>query len=332
MGSTWSRRIVTVPATFLVAVLLVIAAPIAVPLLTVVDVMRGRLRIPLVRSWLFATAYALLESAMLVVVAGLWVLSGFGLFMRTEWCRHLHRLLQRWWIDRLITLLRSLLGLRFTIGGADEIRPGPVIVFGRHASLVDTLFPALALTDSGLRLRYVLKRELEIVPLLDIVGHRLPNYFADRSGTDTDRELSALSRLATGLGPDDSVVIFPEGTRGTPAKRERAVERLREHHPDLAARAEGLRHTMPPRWGGPGALLDAAPEADVVVFVHHGLDGMRDLPSIIAGLPFRHPVEVELWRIPRDEIPDDAEARRRWLFDLWERVDDWVEQRAVSRS
>ena len=234
-------------------------------------------------------------------------------------------------MGRLLQLLEAVLGLRFSIEGLEELRPGPVIVFGRHVSLVDTLFPALALGDCGLSLRYVLKRELQMVPLLDVVGHRLPNYFADRSGTDTERELAALSALATGLQADDSVVIFPEGTRGTDAKRARAVERLGERHPELVEQAASLVHTMPPRWGGAFALLDAAPDADVVVFVHYGLDGLRGLRSILAALPFRRPVTVELWRIPRAEIPDDRDARRRWLFDLWTRVDAWVDSEAKVR-
>jgi 1-acyl-sn-glycerol-3-phosphate acyltransferase len=251
--------------------------------------------------------------------------------MSTRWAQRLHYSLQRWWVGRLLRLLEAVLGLRFSIEGIEALRPGPVIVFGRHVSLVDTLFPALALADSGLSLRYVLKRELEIVPLLDVVGHRLPNYFADRSGTDTERELAALSALATDLGPDDSVVIFPEGTRGTADKRARAVERLGERHPELAEQAASLRHTMPPRWGGAFALLDAAPDADVVVFVHHGLDGLSGLRTILAALPFRHPVTVELWRIPRAGIPENRDERRRWLFDLWTRMDAWVDSAVQAR-
>ena len=331
MTSALNRRLVTVPATWFITLALIVLAPLALPVLVVVDLLRARPRLPLARGWVFGLAYGLLESAMLVVVAGLWVLTGFGLAMSTRWAQRLHYSLQRWWVGRLLRLLEAVLGLRFSIEGIEALRPGPVIVFGRHVSLVDTLFPALALADSGLSLRYVLKRELEIVPLLDVVGHRLPNYFADRSGTDTERELAALSALATDLGPDDSVVIFPEGTRGTTDKRARAVERLGERHPELAEQAASLRHTMPPRWGGAFALLDAAPDADVAVFVHHGLDGLSGLRTILAALPFRHPVTVELWRIPRAGIPEDRDERRRWLFDLWTRMDAWVDSAVQAR-
>lgn len=331
LRSPLTRRLTTVPCTWAITLALIVLAPVALPLLVVFDLLRARPGLPLARGWVFGMGYGLLESAMLLVVAGTWVITGFGLAMSTGWSQRMHYRLQRWWVGRLLGLLETVLGLRFSIEGIEALRPGPVIVFGRHVSLVDTLFPALALGDCGLSLRYVLKRELEIVPLLDVVGHRLPNYFADRSGTDTEGELAALTSLATGLGPDDSVVIFPEGTRGTPEKRARAVERLGERHPELVEQAASLAHTMPPRWGGAFALLDAAPDADVVVFVHHGLDGLRGLGTILAALPLRRPVTVELWRIPRAEIPDDRDERRRWLFDLWTRVDAWVDLAAGGR-
>ncbi|MEZ5382652.1 MAG: 1-acyl-sn-glycerol-3-phosphate acyltransferase [Microthrixaceae bacterium] len=330
MRSPLIRRLVTVPATCLIALLLAVLAPLALPVLAVADLVRGRRRLPLVRGWLFGLAYGALESVMLVVVGLMWVATGFGRAMNGAWSQRMHARLQHWWIRRLLNLLSGLLGLRFSIEGAEAVSPGPVIVFGRHVSLVDTLFPALALSESGMALRYVLKRELEIMPLLDVVGHRLPNYFADRSGTDTAGELAALSSLASGLSDTDSVVIFPEGTRGTPAKRARAVERLSETHPELTERAAALRHTMPPRWGGAFALLDAAPAADVAVFVHYGLDGLSGLRSILAALPFQRSVAVELWRIPRCDIPEDRDERREWLFELWDRVDDWVDRQVTG--
>lgn len=330
MRNPLTRRLITVPATLALTVTLVVLAPVALPLMVIVDLLRLRPRLPLVRGWIFAIAYGVLECAMLVVVAIMWVVSGFGLALKSGPSRRAHRALQRWWVGRLLALLSSVLGLRFSIEGVEHLTPGPLMVLGRHVSLVDTLFPALALSDSGLSLRYVLKRELEVVPLLDVVGHRLPNYFADRSGTDTEGELAALSRLASDLGQNDSVVIFPEGTRGTEEKRARAVERLGEHHPELVDRAAALRHTMPPRWGGTFALLDAAPEADVVVFAHHGLAGLRGLRAILAALPFRRPVTVELWRIPRCDIPDGHAERLEWLFDLWTRLDVWVEEQGAS--
>ena len=89
--------------------------------------------------------------------------------------------------------------------------------------------------------------------------------------------------LAQGLGPDDGVLIYPEGTRFTPERRARAIARISERDARLAARAERIRHLLPPRLGGVGALLDGAPDADVVVIAHHGFDGLRLVSDIWRG-------------------------------------------------
>ena len=121
----------------------------------------------------------------------------------------------------------------------------------RPASLADSLVSAWVVTSlAGLRPRYVLKRELLADPCLDIVGNRLPNYFLDRQAADSRLELDALTLLSAGMGLDDVAVIFPEGTRASPNKRERALSKLRERDPARAERLAGLQHLLPPRPAG----------------------------------------------------------------------------------
>jgi hypothetical protein len=38
----------------------------------------------------------------------------------------------------------------------------------------------------------------------------------------------------------------------------------------------------------------------------------------------RH-IRVAFWRIPRASIPNGREPRVGWLFDVWERVDAWID-------
>jgi hypothetical protein len=33
---------------------------------------------------------------------------------------------------------------------------------------------------------------------------------------------------------------------------------------------------------------------------------------------------VAFWRVANADVPRDPEARERWLFDEWQRVDEWV--------
>ena len=204
------------------------------------------------------------------------------------------------------------------------LHDGPLIVLCRHASMVDTLLPAHVLHDRGFDLRYVLKRELLWDPALDIVGHRIPNHFLDRSNADTPSELAALEQLSAGAGDDEAIVIFPEGSRFTPQKREAALRRLEASDPDLAARLADLRHTLPPRPNGTAAVLAGCPLGDVVTFAHTGLEGLTGPLEALRLLPFRHPIRVSLWRTDRSEIPDGRDAQAAWLTDEWTRVDEWV--------
>ncbi len=72
--------------------------------------------------------------------------------------------------------------------------PGPLVVLSRHASIVDNILPFQLFTrHKRIWLRYVLKRELLVDPSLDIAGNWLPNYFVDRGGSDSDRELEAVA-------------------------------------------------------------------------------------------------------------------------------------------
>ena len=34
------------------------------------------------------------------------------------------------------------------------------------------------------------------------------------------------------------------------------------------------------------------------------------------------------WTVPREEIPEDREARIDWLFAWWERIDAWITDNA----
>lgn len=131
--------------------------------------------------------------------------------------------------------MRALFGIRIEVMGGGEAVPGPVIVLVRHASIVDNLLSAnLIARPHRIRLRYVLKRELLADPCLDVAGRRLPNYFV-RRGTGEARELERVRALANGLGSDEGVLICPEGTRFTPERRARAIGRIAERDPQLAA-------------------------------------------------------------------------------------------------
>jgi len=199
-----------------------------------------------------------------------------------------------------------------------------VIVISRHASLVDTLLPAQFIARrNGMRLRYVLKKELLLDPALDIAGSRLPNVFIDRASREAT-ERQQIKLLAEGLGPGDGVLIYPEGTRFDEAKLKRYQHRHRGAEPgSIHGLASRYRRVLPPRPGGTLSLLEAG-DADVVIFAHRGLEGLAKVRDIWRGDLVGSQIDIAVWRVPRAQIPQLRAERVEWLFRLWAEVDDWV--------
>lgn len=322
--STLARRILTVPAYVLICGLAVSTLPITLPVTAAVDALR---RTPwgATRSVLFFTWYLTCEVIGILASFALWsVARATGRTAAPAYVDR-HFALQQWWARTLLRGAELIFRMRFEVEGDGGVGPGPMLVFIRHASVGDTVLPAVFLSGRhGLRLRYVLKRELLWDPCLDIVGNRLPNYFVRRDGADTEREVAEIRRLAEGIGRGEGVLIYPEGTRFTAEKRMKILARMEQGaSAALAGRARRLRHVLPPRLGGPVALLESRPDADVVFCAHVGFDDVTRFSEFLDGGLVDGTVRVAFWRIPAASVPR-GEACTEWLFEQWQRVDDWV--------
>lgn len=284
------------------------------------DVVRRKWRLPTLRLLAFALAWAWIEMAGLVA-ALLFFLSGQGKNLRV------HFGLQRSWAGALMSALRATVGIRVVVENPEALRPGPTIVFSRHASLADSLVSAYSMGNvAGLQPRYVLKRELMADPCLDIVGHRLPNYFLDRGSNNQSEELRGIAQLGHDLGPNDVAVIFVEGTRANPKKRAKILESMSERSPERAERLAGIKHLLPPKPAGALALLEAAPHADVVIAGHTGFDGLDTFGGMLKRLEVGAGA-AHMWfvRIPRAEVPTDGVIE--WLDEQWLALDRVVAER-----
>jgi 1-acyl-sn-glycerol-3-phosphate acyltransferase len=279
------------------------------------------------RSAAFLALYLLCEVAGLLAAAALWLARPLLRFDAARW-RELHFRLQDAWGAALFHGMRRCFSLRIELEGEREARlgEGPYLLLVRHASSGDTLLAsALIGRTYGMRLRYVLKRELLWDPCLRVVGTRLGHLFVDRSADDPTREIARVHALGRALGPREGVLIYPEGTRFSAAKRARILARLaREGDLKRLDYASSLASVLPPRSGGVLALLDAAPEADVVVCMHRGFEGAGSLADLRRGALLGARVRVRFLRIPRARIPATRGARALWLGELWQQVDDWV--------
>jgi len=228
--------------------------------------------------------------------------------------------------------VRVLFGLTFEIEGLEKAGPGPVLILIRHASIIDNALPDAVIGHAhGLGLRFVIKQELQMLPTIDVGGRWVPTNFVRRASSDTAGEVARLRRLAHDLGEGEGILIYPEGTRHTAEKLARAQELIAERQPAIAPLASRLRHVLPPRLGGPLALLEEGRGADVVVCGHVGLDGFEYIRDIWAGGLVGTTVRVRFWRSPAADVPAGEDERVAWLYERWQLLDDWVgQQRALS--
>ena len=232
--------------------------------------------------------------------------------------------LQRAWSQALFRGSFFVFSMELDVSGLEHADAGPFLLFVRHSSAADTVLAAGLVANPQRRLlRYVLKRQLLWDPCLDIVGCRLPNAFIDRAAQNPAEELDEIKRLTHDLGPMSGVLIYPEGTRFTTKKLARSIGKLREKGwTELVSEAERFESVLPPRLAGPLALIEAAPELDLLFLEHTGFEGAATFDSFWSGQLVGRRVHVRLRRITAAEIP--SEGRELWLFRQWKETDRWV--------
>jgi len=296
-------------------------------------ILPGRLR-PLRVLWI-VILYLTCEALMLLVMFVLWLSSGFGRWMRTPYFEGIHYDLVQMVLVSFFREARRVARLKIvTVGPAPDAYPGtPLLVCCRHAGPGDSFTLVYALMHwYGREPRVVLKDTLAWDPMIAVVLSRIPARFVTphpAAGTTTELEVGA---LAEGLDGNDAFVIFPEGGNFTPARRERAIERLRKLGMErMAERAEAMIHVLAPRPGGLLAALDAAPDADVVLVAHTGMDHLLTVGDVWRELPLDKQIIMRWWHVSRADIPAGREERIDWLFSWWEQIDEWVaEHRPVD--
>jgi 1-acyl-sn-glycerol-3-phosphate acyltransferase len=233
--------------------------------------------------------------------------------------------LKRRWLASHLAGIRALFGLRFEVEGLELAGPGPVLVMIRHASIIDNALPDVIVGRAhGLGFRFILKRELQMLPTIDIGGRWVPTLFVRRASGDTAAELERMRALTVNMSSHDGVLIYPEGTRWSAEKLARAKEIIAERQPDVAPLAARLRNVLPPRLGGTVVLLESARQADVVIFGHVGLDGFEYISDIWSGGLVGTTVRLKFWRFPAAEVPSDHDELIAWLYDRWQMLDDWI--------
>lgn len=312
--------------------------------LALTSLVPGRFRLP--RVVLLLAVYLLWETSMLVALFVLWVASGFGWKLRAPAFQAAHYRLGRVGLDVLFAIFGRVLRLDIVTEGSDDGDPGrsaqafrellgpgsPLVVASRHGGPGDSFILIHTLLSTANREpRIVLKYTLQWDPTIDVLLNRVPTRFITPTGFGKNRRGGGkhveeeIASLAQGLDDDDALVIFPEGGQVSARRRSNRIERLRTTgHADLADRAERLQHVMPPQPGGVYRALEGAPDADIVLIGHTGLDRLHTLGDIWHELPMDKRLTMRAWRVPRAQVPADRGEQAAWLFAWFETIDDWI--------
>ena len=317
----------TIPTMLAATAAAVFLGPVVVAGAAVWDLGRLRWRLPTVRVYLFACQYLINDSVEILAAGPLWLAAGFGTRLDRPASQRRHQRLQAWSIAVLARRAERLLGVRLDTDRqiASVLEPAPAVVVCRHVNLLDASLPSLLYQRLGYHTRGVIMAELLADPGFDLLYQRAGSVFIPRDDTPEARALVA--DVADQLDDRSVVVIFPEGRLFRPELLAAYLAKVSERDPARGARLAGLRHLLPPRPGGLNILLDALPDADVVVINHAGLDLYPTFAELARRVPLPDLVQVTARRVGRADIPDAPDARAEWLDTLWLEMDAWVNDR-----
>lgn len=152
-----------------------------------------------------------------------------------------------------------------------------------------------------------------------------------RGSLDPDTEIKAVRELSHDMSENEILGIYPEAP-APPRKLARAQEVIAERQPEITPMAARLNHLMPPRLGGPLALIDEATGGTDIVFCGHvGFDSLRTVYSLWHGDLNGQTIRLGSWRFSGDEIPEGEQAYTI-VYDKWQMVDDWVGEQLQESS
>lgn len=245
----------------------------------------------------------------------------YGMYWCASMCHHLH----------------YIFGKTMHVEG-DFVPDAPVVAAVQHVSTNDVLLvPWILGYRHQLNMRIVMKKELMWDPAVEMFGTGSGSFFINRNRKGSD-EIAGIEKMMSSRGDVDvdgrfnGSIIFPEGTRMTPAKQNQVLKSMKKDSP-LYEFASSLKATLPPRLGGLLALLKTK-TADLVFVAHVGYDGATDMTTIFkedgSGI-FYSPLTVKMWRIQAQDIPETEEGKTELILRYWKQLDEWVFQERMKR-
>jgi len=215
-----------------------------------------------------------------------------------------------WW-GWCVTLGKSIYDIKVIYTGDDIPPQENAIVFSNHQQMTDTTFLMFLGKDKGRLgdMKWFAKHVIKWVPAVGWGMQFIDCIFVKRDwASDKDSIRATFEKFSEHKIPL-WLTTFPEGTRITPAKHERAME---------YARANGLRetkHLLIPRTKGFVASVQGLRDHITAVYdVTIGYpEGVPTLWQYIRGMA--RTAHLHVRRFPVAELPEDDEALTQWILD-----------------
>lgn len=326
------RRLLILPLMLVFTAVVFVLLPVVgvVQAIVALSVVFGRQpRWRAFRLWAFAAVYSAGECLCLLACLLLWLASPVPRWRDGDRWSARHVQVLSWYLGMLIHTAERVIAFRLKLEcprGETIAENRPMIVLSRHAGPGASVVLIRVLLHERRRVpKIVLKERLRLDPALDVLLTRIGCAFIGAGGA-AEAAVTAVADLASQLTPRDALVLFPEGSDWTPTRHWLAVRRLRRKGMNVQADAAArMPNVLPPRPAGTFAALQAAPAAELAVFMHTGHDELLDAASIWRALPLRRELHMVWWNEPRPGLASEQECSR-WLNQTWVNIDAWIQE------
>lgn len=268
--------------------------------------------------------FTVLTVTILIVNVGLLLTVVIRPFSRDKALKVAEFLGSSWWA--LCHHLASLHGMKYLYSGDELPQEEEAIVVANHQTMADVL-PLFALGIKQKRLsamKYFAKEELKWVPGVGGGLVFMEMLLVSRNWErDAERVRRVFARQVQRKGQPFWLVIFPEGTRFTPAKLAQTKKYARQTGMDEP------QHVLLPRPRGFAeavcALRGVVPAVYDLTFRYP--PGLATLWDALCGRLTR--IEVHVRRFPIETLPDDRRALADWLRQVWREKERWLASRST---
>lgn len=283
----------------------------------------------------------LLSSFVITVLSAVVIIGGAGSVVLS--CRLLRILfrpnvrMQRTILDKWFSIFMGhcehLGGFTLRVTGDVFREDETAVIVCNHRSWMDTvvLFSLARQVGRNGDLKYLAKKSLLLFPVFGLIGAVTDSVvFIERSAQKATAAMSKVYRRLTDKRRRDLpfwLIIYPEGTRRTPAKlaaaRDFAKKRdLRPLDHVLQPRTKGFVGAAQALRGSAGAIYDVT-----VAYGDNPEDEVRPsfLRMYFTTALRNRVVHVHQRRIPMDSVPKDEKDAKLWLYKLFEQKDTLID-------